>query len=122
MRRISERVRRGMSGASTQFGHLRSAGVVTKLFVQAGGVQVKIEVTPVLRGCVYGHVRRAVSPAVEDAYGYAEARGSSPLTTSSPARWLRPSTDSIPETFSMSVRCSPTKALRTRSGRHSSSI
>ncbi len=63
-----------MPGASTQFGHRRPEGVATKLFVRAGGVQVKVEVTPVLRGCVYGHVRRAVSPAVEDACGYAEAQ------------------------------------------------
>ncbi len=36
-----------MPGASTQFGALRSEGVVNKLFVRAGGAQAKIEMTPV---------------------------------------------------------------------------
>ena len=42
--------------------------------VRAGGVQIKIEVTPVLRGCVYNPELRVVSPTVEEAFGFAEAR------------------------------------------------
>jgi predicted nucleotidyltransferase component of viral defense system len=36
------------------------------------GVQIKIEVTPVLRGAVYDPVVMSVVPAVEDAFGFAE--------------------------------------------------
>lgn len=49
-------------------------GAVTKLLVRAEGVQTKIEVTPVLRGCVYEPELRSVSPAVEDAFGFAETK------------------------------------------------
>jgi len=50
----------------------RAEGAVTKLIVRAEEVQIKIEVTPVLRGCVFEPVVRAVTPAVEDAFGFAE--------------------------------------------------
>ncbi len=45
---------------------------VTRLFARGDGVQIKIEVTPVLRGCVYEPELRTVSPSVEDAFGFAE--------------------------------------------------
>ncbi|NJO33340.1 MAG: nucleotidyl transferase AbiEii/AbiGii toxin family protein [Rhodospirillales bacterium] len=45
---------------------------VTKLFVRDGGTQIKIEVTPVMRGCVFAPGSRAVSPAVEATFGFAE--------------------------------------------------
>jgi Nucleotidyl transferase AbiEii toxin, Type IV TA system len=35
-------------------------------------VQIKIEVTPVLRGCVYEPAKRSVSPTVEDQFGFGE--------------------------------------------------
>ncbi len=47
-------------------------GAVTRLVVRLEGVQIKIEVTPVLRGCVYAPERRTVSPKVESAFGFAE--------------------------------------------------
>jgi predicted nucleotidyltransferase component of viral defense system len=47
-------------------------GAVTKLFARGNGVQIKIEVTPVLRGCVFEPQTRSVSRAVEDTFGYAE--------------------------------------------------
>ena len=40
--------------------------------MRSEGVQIKIEVTPVLRGCVYAPERRSVSPKVESAFGFAE--------------------------------------------------
>ncbi len=40
--------------------------------VRADGVQIKIEVTPVLRGCVYEPELRSVSDAVERQFGFAE--------------------------------------------------
>lgn len=47
--------------------------VVTKLTAQRGRVQIKIEVTPVLRGCVFAPEVRAVSPRVEETFGLVEA-------------------------------------------------
>ena len=49
-----------------------SEGAVTRLLVHEGGAQIKIEVTPVTRGCVYPTVRMTLSPAVQEAFGFAE--------------------------------------------------
>ena len=49
-------------------------GAVTKLFARSNGVQIKIEVAPVLRGCVFGPQTRSVSRKVEDTFGYAEMK------------------------------------------------
>ncbi len=53
-------------------GTLHIEGTVNKLFIRANGVQVKLEVTPVIRGCVYEPSLRTVSPRVEDVFGFAE--------------------------------------------------
>jgi predicted nucleotidyltransferase component of viral defense system len=45
---------------------------ITKLIVRADGAQIKIEVTPVLRGCVYEPSVRSVSASVEEEFGFAE--------------------------------------------------
>jgi predicted nucleotidyltransferase component of viral defense system len=45
-----------------------------RLLVRAAGVQIKIEVTPVLRGVVFPPETRGVSERVEAEYGYAETR------------------------------------------------
>lgn len=55
-------------------GRLHGEDVVNKLSVRAENVQIKLEVTPVLRGCVYDPESLSVSRAVEDAFGYAEAK------------------------------------------------
>jgi predicted nucleotidyltransferase component of viral defense system len=47
---------------------------VVKLTVRSQGAQIKIEVTPVLRGCVFEPKLMSVKPAVEEAFGFAEAR------------------------------------------------
>jgi predicted nucleotidyltransferase component of viral defense system len=47
---------------------------VVKLTLRSQGVQIKIEVTPVLRGCVFEPVMTSVKPAVEEEFGFAEAR------------------------------------------------
>ncbi len=47
-------------------------GAVTKLFARDDRVQIKIEVTPVLRGCVFEPELRTVMPAVEEDFGYVE--------------------------------------------------
>ena len=45
---------------------------VTKLNVSTSDAQVKVEITPVLRGCVYEPETRRVSARVEDEFGFAE--------------------------------------------------
>jgi len=46
--------------------------IISKHFVELDGVRIKIEVTPVLRGCVYEPEKRSVAEAVEAAFGFAE--------------------------------------------------
>ncbi len=72
MRRITARVSKTIPGARIAETTTQPEGAVTRLLVRAEGVQVKIEVTPVLRGTVYAAELRAVSPAVETAFGFAE--------------------------------------------------
>ena len=74
MRRIAKRMWNGIRGADVLVGELAPEGVANKLVVRAGGVQTKMEVTPVIRGCVYEPVRMAVSSTVEDAFGHVEAQ------------------------------------------------
>ena len=74
MRRIEQRIKKSIPGSRTTIGMLRPEAVVTKLLVRAEGVQIKIEVTPVLRGSVYPAELRGVSPSVEEAFGFAETR------------------------------------------------
>lgn len=70
MMRIAGRVRKGIKGAHVH--ESRHENAVTKLVVREAGVQIKIEVTPVLRGSAYEPEVRAVSPAVEAMFGFAE--------------------------------------------------
>jgi predicted nucleotidyltransferase component of viral defense system len=72
MKRIAQRIRNDLPGARVAEGELRPEGIVNKLVVRVGGVQIKIEVTPVLRGCVFEPQLMPVSPAVEETFGYAE--------------------------------------------------
>jgi len=72
MKRISERVRRMLSGVRINASVIQPEGAVTRLVIRHFEAQIKIEVTPVLRGCVYEPALRAVSPAVETAFGFAE--------------------------------------------------
>ncbi|MDH3664708.1 MAG: nucleotidyl transferase AbiEii/AbiGii toxin family protein [Alphaproteobacteria bacterium] len=50
----------------------RAGKLLTKLIVRNHGVQIKVEVTPVLRGCVFEPETRSVAPIVEDIFGFAE--------------------------------------------------
>lgn len=72
MRRLAEAIRRGIRGAHVASTELPGEGCITKLIVRAQGVQIKIEVTPVLRGCVFEPAVRRVSGTVEDQFGFAE--------------------------------------------------
>jgi predicted nucleotidyltransferase component of viral defense system len=73
MRRMAKRIRDGLRGASVIEAQ-NAEKVITRLFVEADGVRIKIEVTPVLRGCVYEPETRSVAPAVEDQFGFAEMK------------------------------------------------
>ena len=55
-----------------QYEMLRPENTVTKIMVRADGVQIKIEVTPVLRGTVFEPELRSVSPSVEEQFGFSE--------------------------------------------------
>lgn len=70
MKRIVERVKKTIADATVTTSG--SEGAITKLIVRQAGVQTKIEVTPVLRGCVYEPETRSVSDAVEAEFGFAE--------------------------------------------------
>jgi len=72
MKRIAASVRTNIRGGQITEGKIDNT--VTKLLVRADGVQIKIEVTPVLRGCVYEAETRSVSEAVEEAFGFAEVQ------------------------------------------------
>jgi len=72
MLRIKERIEQGIPGVKVNASRSADENIVTKLVVRVGGVQIKIEVTPVLRGTVYDPAVTSVVPAVEDAFGFAE--------------------------------------------------
>jgi hypothetical protein len=72
MLRIKDRIERRIPGARVTPSRVQEDNIVTKLVVRADNVQIKIEVTPVLRGTVYDPVTMSASPAVEDSYGFAE--------------------------------------------------
>ncbi|MCE2578020.1 nucleotidyl transferase AbiEii/AbiGii toxin family protein [Komagataeibacter sp. FNDCR1] len=72
MLRIKERIEQGIPGVRVNASRSADENIVTKLVVRVGGVQIKIEVTPVLRGTVYDPAVTSVVPAVEDAFGFAE--------------------------------------------------
>ncbi len=73
MKRIAETAR-SLSPADdiTEQTPPRGQNAVTKLIARGEGVQVKIEVTPVLRGCVYEPHLRTVSRRVEEDFGFVE--------------------------------------------------
>ena len=71
LRRIGERIEDALPVARVQTGELREEGTVNKLFVRERSTQIKIEVTPVLRGCVFEAEEKAVSDAVEEQFGFA---------------------------------------------------
>ncbi len=72
MRRIAARIAKGIRGARVSQVKLNTEACVAKLIVNDGAAQIKIEVTPVLRGCVYEPVLMAVSARTEELFGFAE--------------------------------------------------
>lgn len=72
IKRIAKRVTDAIGGVRVTT--TKEDGRINKLFVRANNVQIKIEVTPVLRGCVFDPALRSVSAKVEEQFGFAEAR------------------------------------------------
>lgn len=72
MLRIKARIEGSIPQANVHASRSADENIVTKLVVRAAGVQIKIEVTPVLRGSVYDPAVTAVVAAVEEAFGFAE--------------------------------------------------
>ncbi len=70
--RTSRRIERAIPAAGVTAAPLRDERYANKLIVRADGAQIKIEVTPVLRGCVFESDVRRVSPVVEEQFGFAE--------------------------------------------------
>lgn len=56
MLRIAERIEAGIPGAKVNPSRSADEKIVTKLIVYAGDAQIKIEITPVLRGTVHDPV------------------------------------------------------------------
>lgn len=73
MLRIAERIPQAVRGARVAPSRSRE-NVITKLVVRSDSARIKIEVTPVLRGCVFEPEFRPVSSSVEDEVGFAEMR------------------------------------------------
>jgi len=71
MRRIAEAIQTALPSTRILVGAPQSENAANRLVVRDGRVQVKIEVTPVLRGCVYEPEERAVSDGVEAQFGFA---------------------------------------------------
>src|SRR5712664_2967583 len=72
MKRIAGRIKSVIPDA--QITEAKTENTVVKLTVRSQGVQIKIEVTPFLRGYVFGPEMMSVKPAVEEEFGFAEAR------------------------------------------------
>jgi predicted nucleotidyltransferase component of viral defense system len=72
MKRISARIKASIPNA--QITEAVTENTVVKLMVRSQGAQIKIEVTPVLRGCVFEPSLTSVQPTVEEEFGFAEAR------------------------------------------------
>ena len=70
MGRIAGRIKKNIGGAHIT--EVKLEGAKTRLLVRADSVQTKIEVTPVLRGCVYDPEARSVVKVVEQTFGFAE--------------------------------------------------
>lgn len=72
LKRIGHEIRKALPGVSIEMSPHRNEETVTKIQVQRGRTQVKVEVTPVLHGCVFEPEWRTVTPSVEEQFGFAE--------------------------------------------------
>lgn len=72
LRRIGQSIATGLAGTNVTTRNADNGKLMTRILVRRGRAQIKIEVTPVLRGCVYASEWRRVSRSVEEAFGFAE--------------------------------------------------
>jgi predicted nucleotidyltransferase component of viral defense system len=72
MKRIIARIKRDNPQARINEAYAEPEHAITRLVVRADGLQIKIEVTPVMRGSVYPPETRRVTAAVEATFGFAE--------------------------------------------------
>jgi predicted nucleotidyltransferase component of viral defense system len=68
--RIATSLRKRLSAKVAE----QNSGDGAKLIVRSANTQIKIEISPVLRGTVFKPELRSVSPSVEDRFGYAEMK------------------------------------------------
>lgn len=71
LRRLAHAIQRTIAGSAVDLQGGDEG--VRRLLVRTPATQVKIEVTPVLRGVVFPPERRVVTAPVEEAFGFAEA-------------------------------------------------
>lgn len=74
MQRIAQQLHHAMPTARVTPSYAEPEHAMVKFLLRVEGVQIKVEVTPVLRGCVYAPELRSVSASVEDAFGFAETQ------------------------------------------------
>ena len=73
LKRIAERIRRDDPMVTITQSAPKTQRTMNKIVVRTPNrVQIKIEVTPVLRGCVYEPAERAVTRRVQEGFGFAE--------------------------------------------------
>jgi len=72
MKRIADGITKGVPNVELSTSTLKGENCTTKLLMRVDEAQIKIEVTPVLRGCVYEPAMKRVSPKVEEQFGFAE--------------------------------------------------
>lgn len=70
--RIGKQIGAGMPGSRVHESILHREGIVSKLVVTRDNAQIKIETSPVTRGCVFDPEVRSVTSRVEDEFGFAE--------------------------------------------------
>lgn len=72
--RISKSISEAVPQTKVVPSRLHNEGIVTRLVVRTPETQIKVEVTPVARGCVFEPKVMQVAPSVEDQFGYAETQ------------------------------------------------
>lgn len=72
LQRIAEAIKAAIPGARITETRTKGENALTRLLVIGDGAQIKIEVTPVIRGCVYAAKTMQVSAGVQKDFGFAE--------------------------------------------------
>ena len=72
--RISKSISEAVPQTKVVPSRLHNEGIVTRLVVRTPETQIKVEVTPVARGCVFEPRVMQVAPSVEDQFGYVETQ------------------------------------------------